>query len=89
MNGPYTPELKRRIRNGHGHLSNEQTASLLRTVAGKDTQSVFLCHLSENNNTPELALQSAAAALEEAGANHILLKALPRRTSSELFIFES
>ena len=87
--GPYTAELKRRIRNGHGHLSNEQAADLIRSVAGKDVQSVFLCHLSENNNTPELALESASAALKDAGATHILLKALPRRTCSELFEFES
>ena len=87
--GPYTPELKRRIRNGFGHLSNDQTAELLRKVAGDDVQSVFLCHLSENNNTPELALESASAALKDAGATHILLKALPRRTCSELFEFES
>ena len=88
LNGPYPPELQRRIMNGHGHLSNGQTAELLRKVAGKDVQSVFLCHLSENNNTPELALQSASVALQEAGATHILLKALPRRTCSELFEFE-
>ena len=87
--GPYTAELKRRIRNGHGHLSNEQAADLIRSVAGKDVQSVFLCHLSENNNTPELALRSAEAALKDAGADHIILRALPRRTCSELFIFES
>ena len=88
LNGPYPPELQRRIMNGHGHLSNGQTAELLRKVAGKDVQSVFLCHLSENNNTTELARQSASAAQQEAGATHILLKALPRRTCSELFEFE-
>jgi phosphoribosyl 1,2-cyclic phosphodiesterase len=88
MHGPYPPELKRRIRNGNGHLSNDQAAELLRKVARKDTQSVFLCHLSENNNTPELALSSASAALQDVGATHILLKALPRRTCSEIFEFE-
>lgn len=87
--GTYPFELQQRIRNGNGHLSNEQTASLLRTVAGPGVQSIFLCHLSENNNTPELALESAAGALAEAGASHVLLRALPRRTCSELFVFES
>ena len=87
LRGPYTPELKRRIMNGNGHLSNEQAASLLRSVAGERLQSVFLCHLSENNNTPELALESASAALRDAGASDVLLKALPRRTPSELFQF--
>ena len=87
LNGPYPPELQHRIMNGHGHLSNEQAAELLRAVVGKDVQSVFLCHLSENNNTPELALESASAALQDAGATHILLEALPRRTSSQIFEF--
>lgn len=87
-NGSYPVELQQRIRNGNGHLSNGQAAELLRQVASDRVQSVFLCHLSENNNTPELALESASAALREAGADHILLRALPRRTCSELFVFE-
>jgi len=89
MDGPYTPELKRRIMDGNGHLSNDQAASLIRRVAGNGLKSVFLCHLSENNNTPDLALASASAALRETGATNVLLRALPRRNSSEFFEFES
>ena len=86
IHGSYPPELKERIRNGHGHLSNTQTADLIQRAlaAGDGPQDIFLCHLSENNNTPELAL-SAVSAILPAG---IRLTALPRREASELFIWE-
>ena len=52
--GPYPAMLKRRIRSRRGHLSNEQTAELLRSFSG-DLAAVMLAHLSETNNTPERA----------------------------------
>ncbi|MCF0168268.1 MAG: MBL fold metallo-hydrolase [Bacteroidales bacterium] len=88
LHGSYTPELKLRIMQGHGHLSNEQTASLIKRAYHIGVDSVFLCHLSENNNTPELARKSAEGALREAGApSDILVKPLPRREASEIFTF--
>ena len=47
-------------------------------------QDVFLCHLSENNNTPELALATVSAAIPE----DIRLVALPRRKHSPLFTWQ-
>ncbi len=52
--GPYPAMLKRRIRSRRGHLSNEQTAELLRSFSG-DLTAVMLAHLSETNNTPDRA----------------------------------
>ncbi len=63
LGGGYTPELKLRITKGNGHLSNEQCASVLRRVYHKDMSHIFLCHLSENNNTPAYALREATMAL--------------------------
>ena len=88
--GPYPPDLQARIRNGHGHLSNGQTADLVRrALTGDLLQDIFLCHLSENNNTPELALAAVSAVLPHplpaSGAPGIRLVALPRREASELF----
>lgn len=88
--GPYPPDLQARIRNGHGHLSNGQTAELIRrALAGDLLQDIFLCHLSENNNTPELALAAVSAVLPQplpaSDAPGIRLVALPRREASELF----
>jgi len=57
--GPYPWPLKQRIRSTHGHLSNVASADLLREVSWEGLEAVFLAHLSEVNNTPGLAEQSA------------------------------
>ena len=88
VTGPYTPELKKRIAEEHGHLSNEQTADLLRRSWHSGLKSVFLCHLSANNNTPAIAFDSARAALNSVGGEEVTLCALPRREASPLFIFD-
>jgi phosphoribosyl 1,2-cyclic phosphodiesterase len=54
-NGPYPDFLKRRIAGDSGHISNQESAELVRTSAGARLQWVALSHLSEVNNTPELA----------------------------------
>ena len=63
--GPYPLELKRRILSDFGHLSNESSATLLERVAGSKLRQVFLGHLSKENNTPKLALQSIREKLSE------------------------
>ena len=90
MRGSYPPELKSRIMTGHGHLSNEQMASLLKRCWHKGLRDIFLCHLSENNNTPSLALDAARGALRDLGIkeDEVNLKHLPRRECSELFSWE-
>jgi phosphoribosyl 1,2-cyclic phosphodiesterase len=60
--GPYPYHLKRRVSGGHGHLSNAQTHGLLRSL-DRGVRTVVLMHLSQTNNTPELARASAAEAL--------------------------
>lgn len=62
--GPYPYHLKRRVSGGHGHLSNAQTHGLLRAL-DRGVRTVVLMHLSQTNNTPELARASAAEALSD------------------------
>lgn len=88
VTGPYTPELKKRIMEEHGHLSNEQTADLLRRSYHDGLKSVFLCHLSANNNTSSIAFDSARSALNSVGGDEVTLYALPRREASPLFIYD-
>ena len=57
VKGVYAYPLKKRILSDYGHLSNEQAAEVLSRLIGK-TQNVILAHLSENNNTRELAFSS-------------------------------
>jgi phosphoribosyl 1,2-cyclic phosphodiesterase len=61
-NGPYPESLKRRIRSNRGHLSNAAASAALRML-GKDVSQIILAHLSEINNTPELARKCAREGL--------------------------
>lgn len=54
-NGGYPPFLKRRVASDHGHLSNAQSASLLRSAWHSGLHTVVAGHLSLQNNRPELA----------------------------------
>jgi phosphoribosyl 1,2-cyclic phosphodiesterase len=61
--GPYPPFLKRRVGGGWGHLANTAAAALAQSlVVGGRLRRIVAAHLSEQNNTPELA----RAALDEA-----------------------
>ncbi len=66
--GPYPARLKRRIRSDVGHLSNAQSAELLAAVCHPGLRRVTLAHLSETNNDPGLARETAQRALDEVGA---------------------
>ncbi|HKQ60452.1 MAG TPA: MBL fold metallo-hydrolase, partial [Candidatus Polarisedimenticolaceae bacterium] len=69
--GPYPWHLKQRVGGRFGHLSNDETAALLRQVAAEPCRAVVLAHLSEQNNLPALARQAAAAALADAGHRRV------------------
>lgn len=87
MGGSYTYELKMRICKGNGHLSNDECALAIKAFWHQGLRNIFLCHLSENNNTPQLAYACAFAALSEIGVppGAIHLEALRRRDVSPLF----
>lgn len=65
--GRYPEMLKERIASGHGHLSNKQAATALAENFHEHLQCVWLCHLSEENNHPELARKTAEAILRSYG----------------------
>ncbi|RJP93428.1 MAG: MBL fold metallo-hydrolase [Desulfobacteraceae bacterium] len=55
--GPYPWPLKQRIKGRTGHLSNESSRELLMEILHDGLSHVILGHLSETNNTPEIALR--------------------------------
>ena len=87
MGGPYTHELKMRICQGNGHLSNDECAAAIRRFWHPELRNIFLCHLSENNNTHEKAYACARNALDGLGVTPgtVHLVALPRQYPSPLF----
>ena len=91
INGPYPEDLKARIFNGRGHLSNHKCARSLCSVMHPELKSVFLCHLSEHNNTPELAYNTVSSALKNHGhivGRDLKLYCLPRKEASPVFCLE-
>ena len=67
MTGPYPYYLKTRIASQRGHLCNEENAATLVRLLENGCERFALCHISQENNTPELALESVRAALLGAG----------------------
>ena len=55
LHGPYPQHLKKRIMSGTGHLSNDACAQAVVENMSEHLHYVWLCHLSEENNHPELA----------------------------------
>jgi phosphoribosyl 1,2-cyclic phosphodiesterase len=79
--GPYPARLKRRILSHVGHLSNAQSAALLRRLLHPGLQHVSLLHLSQHNNTPTLAMAAAQSALLGHSAASAVTIGEPNRAS--------
>lgn len=69
--GSYPFALKRRILGNNGHLSNKNCGATLARLVGNGLKQVVLCHLSQENNTPELAYNTVAQALLGAGGGDL------------------
>lgn len=65
--GPYPAYLKNRISSSRGHLSNRDSAAAVARLVAAGCRRVALCHLSRENNTPELAKLAVEDALLEHG----------------------
>ena len=84
IGGTYPPQLKTRIMSPNGHLSNDQTASLIKRSSHDGLKDIFLCHLSQENNTPSLAFKAVKETLEKIDSQ-ASLTCLPRMQTSELY----
>ena len=88
LNGPYPTYLKERILSPRGHQSNDTCGELLKQNWHPGLRNVWLCHLSQENNDPEVAYNTVASYLEqieiEPGSD-IFLKALDRTTPSPVY----
>lgn len=74
-NGSYPFALRQRILSDKGHLSNYDSAKYLAKFIGNNTKKIILAHLSEENNTEELALETLKARLkkEKISFNNIII----------------
>ena len=81
-NRPY--HLKQRILSDSGHLSNIDSAYYLSKYIGDNTQMIFLAHLSDDNNTPELAVDTLRNTLKENNINFNNIKIAHQKEMTEL-----
>ena len=56
--GPYPYELKRRILGEFGHLSNDSSGKLIKSLLNNHIKGLMLGHLSKENNFEELAYET-------------------------------
>jgi phosphoribosyl 1,2-cyclic phosphodiesterase len=68
--GSYPQHLKDRIRGGQGHLSNLQALQFFMTSRPPFMSHLFLSHLSENNNSPDVVRQLFA---DVAGSTEVII----------------
>ena len=66
-NGPYPAFLKKRILSASGHMSNKVCGQVIAENMSENLRHVWLCHLSEENNHPELARKTVEAILRSYG----------------------
>ncbi|AJF61799.1 TPA: MBL fold metallo-hydrolase [Candidatus Woesearchaeota archaeon] len=72
LDGPYPYHLKQRILGDTGHLSNVDAGLLVNENASSRLKTVFLAHISQNNNTHELALNTFTELTRRMRLNRIL-----------------
>ncbi len=84
LTGRYPYYLKERILGQKGHLSNEEAAACLARNYHPEIKNVWLCHLSRENNTPDLALDAFNYSLKKNGIvmGEDLVVEVLKRTSS-------
>ncbi|MGL4852253.1 MAG: MBL fold metallo-hydrolase [Phocaeicola sp.] len=88
--GSYPLYLKDRIRGRNGHMSNHETAQFLAENYELHLKYIFLCHLSKDNNHPELAYKTVEYALRCKGivvGKEVHLVALKRTMPSVVYHF--
>ena len=101
IKGTYPDYLKRRIQTDRGHMDNVETAAFLSEIYTPQLKYIFLCHLSNDNNTPEIALNAISKALKDRGLTigtaqetiedrkaDVQLMALPRLEPTRWFVFK-
>jgi phosphoribosyl 1,2-cyclic phosphodiesterase len=62
-NGSYPFALKNRVAGRFGHLDNRSAAAMVKNLERPHLRHLIAAHLSEQNNTPALAVAALAAAL--------------------------
>lgn len=89
MFGPYPKYLKQRIFSERGHLSNYASAEQALKLLENGTRNIILGHLSQENNTPELAEKTVCDRLDGFVRNRdYTLQVAKPETTGEMAVIE-
>ena len=89
LNGPYPTYLKQRILSPKGHQSNVTCGKLIAQAWHSGMKNVMLCHLSHENNDPDVALNTIKDILLEEGimpGDDVQVTPLDRLKASPVFV---
>lgn len=89
--GPYPYYLKERIAGPNGHMCNKEMADYIASHLPEGLKYLWLCHLSKDNNHPELAYKTVEMALREkdiVAGRDLQVIPLKRTVPSDLYCFE-
>ena len=89
LNGPYPTYLKQRILSPKGHQSNVTCGRLLAENYHEQMRNVFLCHLSHENNDPNVAMNTITEILLNEGimpGADIFITPLERLSPSPVYV---
>ena len=89
LRGPYPERLKTRIISPTGHLSNDECGEVLARCLSPRIKRVWLCHLSQENNRPDVAVDTVTRHLTANGivpGTHLQLQPLQRKTPTGTFV---
>jgi phosphoribosyl 1,2-cyclic phosphodiesterase len=83
---PHRPwSLKQRILSRHGHLSNDSAADVAGQILSAGLRQLYLGHLSQDCNRPELARRTVAGRLEQLGGTHVCVESTSQDVPSATF----
>ena len=88
--GPYPYILKQRVLSMTGHLSNVDCAKVLPQLIESGVTHIVLSHLSQENNTPRIALDTSVSTLSIFGAvrdSDYTIMTAPVETNGKSVIF--
>jgi len=74
--------IKQRISGRHGHLSNDAAAAVVQEIVSADLRHLYLGHLSQDCNRPELAMTTVTQRIQSLGATHIHTVVTSQETAS-------
>ncbi len=84
-NGPYPAHLKQRVAGACGHLSNKCCAETIAEYSSEKLKHIWLCHLSEENNHPELARITVEQMLAKVRNTPVKVDVLKRKIPTGIF----